>query len=179
MKLAMLGIVAWIAGSFFPLQGQTLQGKMGDKSNDKVIMKSAIVAGAVDTLWWMWTTHDGLKTFFGPDNLCELRLGGPYEIYFDPENQKGEKGGEGNTILSYIPNEMLSFTWNAPPSIPEIRNQDHRTWVVVYFKMIDSTHTEVTLKHLGWLDGKEWDKTYAYFNSAWCYVMDSLVKSME
>ncbi|MEN8251129.1 MAG: SRPBCC domain-containing protein [Bacteroidota bacterium] len=139
---------------------------------DKKINKVAIVNASVEECWQLWTTHEGLKSFFGVDNKIDLKPGGAFEIYFDMGQQQGERGGEGNKILSYLPETMLSFSWNAPPSIPEIRNQSHRTWVVLYFKKVGSEHTEVSLSHLGWLEGDKWDETFEYFDRAWDIVMD-------
>jgi len=147
------------------------------KINDKIIVKTRIVNCYVDKVWWKWTTYEGLLTFFGADNNIELKLGGKYEIYFLMDNPKGLRGGEGNKIISYVPKEMLSFTWNAPSEYPEIRDHEHRTWVVIYFNSIDKDNTEVTIKHLGWLDGEEWDKVYDYFVKAWATVLDWLEKS--
>jgi len=62
--------------------------------------------------------------------------------------------------MSYLPNQMLSFTWNAPPEFAEVRNHQHKAWVVVNFNVINEEQTEVELNHLGWLDGEEWDKVY-------------------
>lgn len=147
--------------------------------NNKQIVKSAIVAADINQVWQKWTTHEGLKTFFGVDNMIELRPGGPYEIYFLLENPPGTRGGEGNQVLSFLPLEMLSFSWNAPPSIPEIRNHAHRTWVVVVFRELGPLKTEVTLKHVGWLDGEKWDETIAYFEKAWDIVLNSLQASCQ
>jgi len=147
--------------------------------NNKQIIKSTIVAADINQVWQKWTTHEGLKTFFGVDNKIELRPGGPYEIYFLLENAPGTRGGEGNQVLSFLPLEMLSFSWNAPPSIPEIRNHDHRTWVVVVFRELGLLKTEVTLKHVGWLDGEKWDETIAYFEKAWDIVLNSLQESCQ
>ena len=147
--------------------------------NNKQIIKSTIVAADINHVWQKWTTHEGLKTFFGVDNKIELRPGGPYEIYFLLENPPGTRGGEGNQVLSFLPREMLSFSWNAPPSIPEIRNHAHRTWVVVVFRELGPLKTEVTLKHVGWLDGEKWDETIAYFEKAWDIVLNSLQASCQ
>ncbi len=147
--------------------------------SDKVIEKTRVVNCSIDTVWWKWTTHEGLLTFFGPDNKIDFILGGSYEIYFLLDNPDGQKGGEGNKIISYLPKEMLSFTWNAPPEYPEIRNHKHTTWVVVNFKPVDENHTELTIKHLGWLSGEEWDKVYYYFDSAWVTVLNWLEESCK
>jgi len=147
--------------------------------NKKSIQKTKIVSATLDTLWWKWTTHEGLKTFFGLDNKIDLTPGGSYEIYFLLDEPVGGRGGEGNQVLSFIPEQMLSFTWNAPPSIPEIRNQDYRTWVVIQFRTLDSKQTEVHLVHLGWLDGEKWDETIAYFENAWDMVLNALEESCK
>ncbi len=139
---------------------------------DKKINKTIIVNTTVTECWRLWTTHDGLKSFFGVDNKIELKPDGFFEIYFLMDNPEGQRGGEGNRILSYLPESMLSFSWNAPPSIPQIRNQKHRTWVVINYKQLDPEHTEVCLTHLGWLEGQKWDETYDYFNNAWEMVLD-------
>ncbi len=147
--------------------------------NTKRIQKSIVVAARLHDTWLRWTTPAGLKTFFGMDNKVELHPGGAYEIYFLMDNPEGTRGGEGNQVLSYLPDEMLSFTWNAPPTIPEVRNHDHRTWVVVTFKAVTTESTEVTLNHVGWLDGDKWDETYAYFDNAWDMVLNSLQENCK
>lgn len=147
--------------------------------NDKIIIKTKTVNCPIDTVWWKWTTHEGLLTFFGPDNKIKLKLGGAYEIYFLLDNPKGLQGGEGCKIISYLPKKMLSFTWNAPPEHPEIRNHNHKTWVVINFNSISGKQTEVELNHLGWLDGEKWDEVYNYFDSAWDTVLKWLEESCK
>ena len=145
--------------------------------NDNMIVKHIIVNCTLEKVWWKWTTHEGLLTFFGSDNNIDFRVGGSYEIYFLLDNPERLRGGEGNKIISYIPREMLSFTWNAPPEYPDVRNHEHKTWVVVYFNAISENLTEITLKHVGWLNGDEWDKVFEYFESAWERVLEWLGKS--
>jgi len=147
--------------------------------NDKCLHKSKVFQTDLKTLWQKWTTHDGLRSFIGEDNKIEIHPGGPFEIYFLLDNPEGSRGGEGNKVLSFLPYKMLSFSWNAPPSIPEVRNHPHKTWVVIQFEKIDSGQTKVSLDHLGWLDGEKWDETYAYFDRAWDIVMTSLEESCQ
>lgn len=152
---------------------------MTDIPNQKCLHKSRRIRADQKTIWEKWTTHSGLKSFIGLDNKLDFRLGGAYEIYFLLENPPGTRGGEGNTVLSYLPHKMLSFTWNAPPSIPEVRNHAHKTWVVVQLEEVAVGQTLVSLDHLGWLDGDKWDEAYAYFDRAWDIVLDSLKDSLS
>lgn len=150
----------------------TFQGM--EKYNDKILQVYYEYGFPVEVLWKKWTTSDGLTSFIGYDNALELVPGGKFEIYFIKENPDGLKGGEGNKILSYLPNKMLSFTWNAPPQYPEVRNHVHRSWVVLEFIRTGASTSKITLNHLGWLDGDEWEAVYAYFEKAWAYVLDEL-----
>jgi uncharacterized protein YndB with AHSA1/START domain len=148
-----------------------------EQANDKIIVKTRTVAAPLDTVWWKWTTTEGLRTFFGEDNRMELRVGGPFEIYFSMDAPPGLRGSEGCKVISYLPKEMLSFTWNAPPQFPDIRNHEHHPWVVVKCEPVGGDSTKVTISHLGWLDGEEWDAVYRYFDKAWVTVLDWLEKS--
>lgn len=137
-----------------------------------MIIKTAIVNCRVTEAWQKWTTHEGVLTFFGADNKVELRLGGAFEIYFMMDSPQGLRGSEGCKIISYLPEKMLSFTWNAPPHFEFVRNHEHKTWVVVNFDRINENQTKVSLHHLGWLKGGEWDEVYDYFEKAWGFVME-------
>lgn len=147
--------------------------------NNQMIEKSCIARCTIEKAWWKWTTHEGLLTFFGADNRIELKLGGHYEIYFMMDQPEGKRGGEGNRIISFVPNEMLSFTWNAPPQYDEVRNHEHKTWVVVNFESGGEDSIKIVLKHLGWLNGEEWMEVYNYFDKAWDTVMEWFKNSCE
>jgi hypothetical protein len=67
---------------------------------------------------------------------------------------------------------MLSFTWNAPPSLPKVRGE--HTWVVLYFKALEGNKTQISLVHLGWRVGDEWQKALQYFDKAWEVVLGRL-----
>ena len=125
--------------------------------------------------WNLWTTHEGLKSFFGEDNKIEIQLNGAYEIYFSLKAPIGQRGSENCKILSYIENEMLSFTWNAPPSIPSIRNSQKNTFVVLTFENQNNKTCLLQLEHGGWIyEGNDWQATWDYYNQAWDFVLENL-----
>ena len=143
-------------------------------AEERALHKEVVVKAPIGDVWNAWTTTEGIKTFFAPDARVEARPDGPFEIYFNPYAEPGLKGADNMRFLALQPPVMLSYTWNAPPSLPEARKQ--RTSVVVRFKSVGIDHTQVTLTHSGWGDGGEWDKTYAYFDKAWERVLGNLQK---
>ena len=92
-----------------------------------------------------------------------------HEILFNMDAEEGTRGSEGCRYLSYLPGEMISFTWNAPPHLSLRRSN---TWVVITFTPRGTSDTDVRLVHTGFLEGPDWDDYMAYFESAWGYVLD-------
>jgi uncharacterized protein YndB with AHSA1/START domain len=107
------------------------------QETERVVKAEIIVNAALDAVWEAWTTEAGVKTFFVPACKVEPRVYGAFEMYFNPNGAPGQRGGEGNVILAMQPKSMLSFTWNAPPHLPNVRQQRTRA---------------------SWSDSKSWEK---------------------
>ncbi len=141
---------------------------------ERAVDKVGVIAAPVEAVWNAWTTAEGIKSFFAPDAKVELRVDGPFEIYFNPYGAPGLKGADDMRFLAFQDRKMISFTWNAPPHLPEVRGQ--RTYVTVRFKPSGDKETEVSIHHGGWGDGGQWDQSYAYFDKAWGSVLANLQK---
>ena len=151
--------------------------------SDKAIRVQEVVPASIADVWAAWTTSEGWTAFLGTEAHIELEPGGRFEIYFDPSAPDGLKGSEGCTVLSYLPERMVSFTWNAPPTLPKVREQDHHTIVVVELHPLGDDRTRVTLTHHAWpaegtpiydRGGEQWEKTYGYFQRAWPAVLGAM-----
>jgi len=149
----------------------------GASAQERAINKEVIVAAPVAAVWQSWTTKAGIESFFAPEAEIDARVDGAFHIHMDPLGEPGMKGADTMHYMALQPMKMLSFDWNAPPSLPEARQQ--RTFVVVRLFDVDGKSTRVTLHHTGWGDGGEWDKTYAYFDRAWGNVLGNLKKRYD
>ena len=165
MNLAMLASFAWAAA---------LAGAGFAHAAERAIDKEIIVAAPPQVVWQSWTTKAGIESFFAPEAEIEAKVGGAFHIHFNPFGEPGMKGADDMRFMALQAPTMLSFDWNAPPSLPEIRKQ--RSFVVVRLADIDGKSTRVSLHHTGWGDGSEWDKAYAYFDRAWGNVLANLKK---
>jgi len=139
--------------------------------------KEAVIQAPVETVWAAWTDGRAFTEIYGRDNDAlvaniDLAIGGRYEWLFD-----GEIGSNGCQILSYVPNRMLSFSWNAPPQQPESRAK--HTWVVVELDPVEGGATRVTLTHLGFGDAPHWDESFEYFSKAWPHVLEQFRTQLE
>ena len=144
---------------------------------ERAIEKEIVVAAPVAAVWQSWTTKAGIESFFAPQAEIDARVGGAFHIHIDPLAEPGLKGADDMRFMALQPMKMLSFDWNAPPSLPEARQQ--RTFVIVRMTDLDGKSTRVNLYHVGWGEGGEWDKTYSYFDRSWGYVLGNLKKRYD
>ena len=134
-----------------------------ETAHGRWVRVEATVKAPVAEVWRVFTTSQGAEEFFAEKANIQLAIGGPYEIQFDPKNE--QSGTKGLKILSYAPEEMISFQWNAPTEYPEVRNGG--TWVVVQIRPEGKGRTHVTVTHYGWKAGGEWDQAFAHFVIGW------------
>ena len=161
----------------YPFVASLLYGRdrLPATETDRRVVKEVVVDAPRDSVWNVWTTAEGITSFFSPEANVELRVGGRFEMLFNPDkSMAGSRGGEGCRILSYLPKELLTFSWNAPPQYADARR--YRTRVVLQFSDAPQGKTRVKLTHLGWGPEPMWNDVYDYFDSAWGRVMENLQK---
>lgn len=142
----------------------------------QTITKTRYIRLSPESLYRLWTTKDGLNAFFSKDNHIKIIKDGPYEIYFDLDINNPSRGSEGCKVIDFIPNKMIHFTWNVPPIFETLRTSNARTSVRITFDAVDDL-TQIVLTNSGYLDNLIWTEVYAYFDKAWDYVLDNLVKA--
>lgn len=183
----LLGVVAlfWgIGASPTPEDAKSPAAPAAAPALSPVVVEAVIPAPRAE-VWTAWTSDAGLQTWMAPGTNMKLEIGGPFEIFFMPTAPPGSRGADGCKVLSNLPQEMLSYTWNAPPSLPFARQ--HYTWVVVQFTDADAKSCRVRLTHLGFAEkaaefvdhADEFAKTRGYFERAWTQKLADLKQRFE
>jgi uncharacterized protein YndB with AHSA1/START domain len=168
---ARLGIALALA---LPLAGANAAEQM--PSAERAVRAEVVVNASQSEVWKAWSTNEGAQTFFAPKTHIETRIGGPYEIFFNPADER--MSTKGMKVLSYIPGEMLSFEWCFPrDEFPQL--QDARGWVVIQLTAVAAHRTRVCLTHLGWQQGPEWDRAFAHMNRGWTELTNRLAARFE
>ena len=139
---------------------------------ERTLQKEVVVNAPIEAVWKAWTTSEGVATFFAPEAVVEPRPGGAFFVHINPYAPPGMKGADDMRVLAVQEKKLLSFTWNAPPHLPDARAQ--RTVVVLRLEPVDEKQTTVRLSHVGWGDGGQWDQAYQYFDRAWGNVLAGL-----
>lgn len=145
------------------------------QGSERAVVKQVVISAPIGKVWRSWTTREGIESFFAPEAVIDARPGGAFHIHVDPYARPGLKGADEMRYLALQEPKMLSFDWNAPPSMPDVRRQ--RTFVILRFEAVDNRNTRLTLHHTGWGDGGEWDQAFRYFDNAWDRVLENLERS--
>lgn len=156
--------------------GDTVSGVVIDASGfrgdaARAVHKEALVSAPRAAVFRALATPEGWRAFFDVEARITLKVGGPYEILFDPTAPEGERGSEGCQVLAWVPDRMLTFSWSAPPSFPEERAE--RTWVAILLADAPGG-TLVTLDHVGFGEGGRWGEIQPYFDKAWGMVLTAV-----
>jgi uncharacterized protein YndB with AHSA1/START domain len=139
---------------------------------ERAITASVVVNLPAAEAWRLWTTNEGVTSFFAPAAHIELRPQGPFEFYFAPDAEPGQRGSEGTIILGYQENRMLSASWALPPYMADVR--PHHTHLLIRFEPLGEARTRVSLVHSGWGEGEAWDTAFTYFERVWPHVLSSM-----
>jgi uncharacterized protein YndB with AHSA1/START domain len=140
--------------------------------NERILELTAEIEATPAEVFRMWTTEENVVQFFPEAAKIELKPGGAYEMYFSLEEPEGQRGSEGCTVIEFEEARHLAFTWNFPPSIPAIRNEQTR--VDITLTPLGEKRTRLELLQSGWRCGPEWNKGYDYFDKAWRWVLNNL-----
>lgn len=171
VALVVAGVVMVVSGP--AAMGATARGedvKITLPDGERALRVSRLIAAPIGDVYRAWTTGEGFTEVMGVPATIELERGGRFEIQWVPESPEGQRGSEGCEVISYLPERMVAFTWNAPPQFGTLRQE--RTQVVVEFDEVAPDVVRVTLTQLGWGESKGWDNLYEYFSVAWVAVMN-------
>ncbi len=167
---------------------QLLRLTAGKHDGGRTIRLERTVACTPDRTFALWSTDEGVRTFFAPSSRIGRGAGEEYTILFKPvdDPQGLSHGTKGARVLASVPGRFLAFEWitfagdaslgrNAPPlAPPEVRNESPLpTWVEMDF-LPAGDGTRVAFRHYGFRDGELWTASQAWFARAWQGVLDQL-----
>ena len=133
-------------------------------ARERALRVEVKVSAPVEAVWNAWSNSEGVQTFLAQKANIQLKPGGPYEVFFNPADERMTT--QGCKLLSYVPGEMISFQWILPGDMfPQLRETP--TWVAVQMRPAGTNRTAVSITQLGWGEGAEWDRAYHHMGKGW------------
>ncbi|MFQ5838735.1 MAG: SRPBCC domain-containing protein [Thermoplasmata archaeon] len=144
----------------------------------KVIEVEVSISARRDMVWSAWTRSDIVASWFAPEANVEARVGGAFELFFDPSDHE-HQCTKGCIFTLIEPEKRLGFTWRGPDQFERLMNTPtSATSVLVTLHAEDGT-TRVVVEHRGWGESEEWERARTWHERAWEEVLRSLKAHLE
>lgn len=127
------------------------------------------LAATRDRVWELFTTPDGLASWLCLRATVEPRVGGAFELFWNPDPARPESDSTlGCRILSIDRPRLLSFTWRGADAVAGVMNAEGVAPTEVTVELLPRpTGTRIRMTHTGWGDGDDWGRARTWFDRAW------------
>src|SRR5262245_30917950 len=152
----------------------------GKVRTDRTISLEVTVDAPPAEVFRLWTTSEGVTKFLAPAANIEPRVGGRYQVIFDPvgDPEGAFHGTKVGKVMRVVPDREIAFEWPMPPFGPELGGPPVPTWVELEFlPSPDKTgRTRLRLAQYGFRTGGKWDEAFPMFRDRnWPVGLNRLV----
>ncbi len=144
----------------------------------KTIRIEVSISVPIDIVWEAWTKTERITPWFAPEAHVEARIGGPFELFFDPSNHE-RQCTKGCVFTLLKPKKHLGFTWKGPDQFQRLMNSPTSLTSVLVAFHDEKEATRIVVEHGGWGEGKEWRKAREWHKTAWTQVLRNLRSVLE
>lgn len=143
-------------------------------TGERVLQHEVVIPARLDSVWWAFTTTEGVLTWMVPVASIDLRTGGLWETNYSPSAKIGDSANIRNTVLCYIPNRMLSFKVNLTDPFPVQVREAGTLFYVIEMEEVGENRVKVVGSMLGWGEGPQWNDVYNKFDWGNSYTFEKL-----
>ncbi len=130
-------------------------------------------------VWEMVSTSQGLRSFVAPVTDVEMKYNGHYYTNYQPGSKIGDPGTIYNTVVAYIPLEMVAIHVKlGKPLFPAAVADADKLDAILQIKDLGDHRVRVSETMVGWETGADWDKVYSFFQTGNAYTLGQLYKAL-
>ena len=123
----------------------------------------------INTAFDMFTENKLLEKWLTNKAEVELKVGGKYELFWDPDNRE-DNSTIGCKTTGFENDKFISFDWKGPLQFKSFMNfADPLTHVIAFFSQEKNNpnKTIIHLFHTGWRKDPEWQEARNWFERSW------------
>ncbi|MHA2294374.1 MAG: SRPBCC family protein [Candidatus Hodarchaeales archaeon] len=136
------------------------------------------IQSSLSSAWTAWTKSELLTEWFSPEANIDPRVGGPFELFFDPANHE-HQSTIGCVFINIEENELIEFTWKGPNQFAALMNDTSSLTTVKVEFSGDEKKTLLKLQHEGWKSSNAWNEARNWHEEQWNLVLDELKKFLQ
>ena len=144
------------------------------RADQSTLTHEAIIDAPVAEVWKAFTTKQGLESWMAPHVEIDLRVGGTMRSTYSKDGVVGDESTIENTIISFLPQRMLSFRNTGQPKGFPFKAQIEKTWSVLQFVPVDANKTRLTITGMGYGDDPASQQMRTFFQVGNQTVLDKL-----
>ena len=146
-------------------------------NGERVQRLEILVPATRQQVWEAVSTSEGLRGWVAPHTDVEMKTGGRYYTNYNPEAKVGDAGTIYNTVLTYVPLEMVAIHVKLGTQIfPESVANADRLSAILQIHDAAPGQVRVSETMIGWQAGEDWDKVYNFFQTGNAYTLGQLRK---
>lgn len=142
---------------------------------DKIIVETVILNCPAEKAFELFTLNKNLENWLTAKADVEARVGGKYELFWEPENPDNNST-IGCKILTIDKPNYLNFEWKGPKQYKHFMNTIQPLTNVTVIFTAQGAQTQLSLIHTGWRNTDEWEEARQYFVKAWKGAFSQLEK---
>ena len=136
-------------------------------SGERILTETVWLEAPVADVWAAYTTSEGWTAWASPKAEIDLRAGGSILTQYDKTKAIGDDGTNRLTIVSYVPEEILTLKADVSANWPELLKQDAENLCnVILFEAMGENRTRIRSFGLGYGDSQEYDALLDFFAQA-------------
>ncbi len=143
-----------------------------------VISLEIEIKSPLASIWHAWTSSETITEWFPPEANIEPRLGGAFELFFDPNNHS-HQSTIGCVFTAFKPNSQIAFTWKGPNNFADFMNIPQSLTHVTISFVEEGDHVIVKLEHTGWGEGPQWEGAENWHREQWQNALNDLKQTLE
>jgi hypothetical protein len=149
-------------------------------NSERVQRLEIVIAGvSAKQVWDMVSTSQGLRAFVAPVTDVEMKYNGKYYTNYQPGSKIGDPGTIYNTVLAYIPMEVVAIHVKLGKVVfPASVADADRLNAILEIKDLGDNRVRVSETMVGWQTGEDWDKVYTFFQTGNAYTLGQLYKAL-
>jgi len=160
--------------------GKTTDASFTAPNGERVQRLEVVIPGVTTAqVWDMVSTSQGLRAFVAPVTDVEMKYNGKYYTNYQPGSKIGDPGTIYNTVVAYVPLQMLAIHVKLGKAIfPASVADADRLNAILEIKDLGDNRVRVSETMVGWQTGADWDKVYSFFQTGNAYVLGQLYKAL-
>ena len=108
-----------------------------------------------------------------------MKYNGHYYTNYQAGSKIGDPGTIYNTVLAYVPLEMLAIHVKlGKPLFPAAVVDADRLDAILQIRDLGDNRVRVWETMVGWQNGDDWDKVYKFFETGNAYTLGQLYKAL-